>query len=706
MSITKSERLAIVHERAVKAFDLAYCPNQDTRLACLADRRFVYIEGAQWEGNLENQFENRPRFEVNKILDSLMRIFSEYRENRVTVDFRAKDDAASDETADTCDGLYRADEQESNADEAYDNAFDEATAGGFGAWRLRAKYENEGDEDDERQRIAIEPIYDADTSVFYDADAKRQDKSDAVKCWVVYTMSHSAYKEEYGYDVPDPTSFDKVEKLTQFDWFTPSVVYITEYYEVSIKKRKVHFFRLASLPDEPPIKVAGEDLDDEKQAELAALGYIESRQKTIDKREVRKYIMDGNCILEDCGVIAGEYIPIVPVYGKRMFIDNKERMFGHTRPMKDAQRIYNMEISSLAEQASQFGESIPIFTPEQVAGYETSWANKNVSKPAYLLLNPITDASGQSMPAGPVSYTQPPVIPPALQGLIQLAGQDLLELGGNQQQGDQVVSNISAQAVEMVQERLDMKTFIYMDNMKKAMRQSGVIWLSMAKALYDEEGRKMRTMNRDGTEDQVVLKQRATDDNGKVVTKNDLADGRYDVIVDVGPSFVTKRDKTVRGLLGILQFIEDPQMKAAVVGMIMQNIDGEGMDDLRAFARKGLVAAGVIKPTDEEEQQLEEAKAQQQPSAQDKFLLASAAETESKISLNQANAQKSEAQAHEYMTAAAKNEADAARTLAEIQGAMGQLLSVVAALRQEAQPQPQMQQIEPPAQPEAPQPAL
>lgn len=705
MSITKSERLAAVHERAVKAFDLAYCPNQDTRLACLSDRRFVYIEGAQWEGNLQNQFENRPRFEVNKILDSLMRIFSEYRENRVTVDFRAKDDAANDETADACDGLYRADEHESNADEAYDNAFDEATAGGFGAWRLRAKYEDESDEDDDRQRIAIEPIYDADTSVFFDADAKRQDKSDAVKCWVVYTMSHSAYTEEFGYEV-DPASFNKVENLTRFDWFTPDVVYITEYYEVTIKKRKVHFFRLAALPDDPPIKVAGEDLDDDKQAELAALGYIESRQKTIDKREVRKYIMDGRCILEDCGVIAGEYIPIVPVYGKRMFIDNKERMFGHTRPMKDAQRIYNMEISSLAEQASQFGESIPIFTPEQVAGFEMSWANKNISKPAYLLLNPITDANGQSIPAGPVSYTQPPVIPPALQGLIQLAGQDLLELGGNQQQGDEIVSNISAKAVELVQSRLDMKTFIYMDNMKKAMRQSGVIWLSMAKALYDEEGRKMRTMNRDGTEDQVVLKEQATDNNGQTYVKNDLADGRYDVIVDVGPSFVTKRDKTVRALLGILQFIEDPQMKAAVVGMIMQNVDGEGMDDLRAFARKGLVAAGVIKPTDEEEKQLEEARAQQQPSPQDQFLLASAQEVQSKVALNEANATKSEAQAHEYMTAAAKNEADAARTLAEIQGAMAQLLGVVAALRQEAPPPPQQQQIAPPAPDQAPPAAL
>jgi hypothetical protein len=684
---SKESRLADVHDRALRAFDLSYMPQQDVRLQCLEDRRFVYVDGAQWEGNLSSQFENRPRFEINKILDSLMRIFNEYRNNRVTVDYRAKDDSGDDETADTMDGLYRADEQESNAEEAYDNAFDEATAGGFGAWRLRAKYEDEDDEDDDRQRICIEPIFDADTSVFFDADAKRQDKSDATKAWVLYSMSHADFEEEYGVD---PSSFDKVENLTRFDWFTPDVVYVAEYYEIDKKNRKLHFFRLPATGDE--IKVSAEDLDDQKRQDLTDQGYIESRQKTITKRVVHKYIMDGRAILEDCGIIAGEYIPIVPMYGKRMFIDNKERMFGHTRPMKDAQRIYNMEISSLAEQASLFGEQIPILLPEQVAGFESSWATKNISKPAYLLVNPITDANGQMVPAGPIGYTQPPTIPPALQGLIQLAGSDLLELGGNQQQGDQIVSNISAKAVELVQTRLDMKTFMYMDNMKKAMRQSGVIWRSMAKALYDEEGRQMRTIGKDGTESQATLMQPAVGKDGAPYIKNDLSSGNYDVVVDVGPAFNSKRDATVRGLIGVLQFVEDPTMKAAILGMALQNMDGEGMTDLHAFVRKGLVASGVIKPTDEEAKELAQAQQAQQPDGQNAFLLASAQEVMSRVPLHQTEAIKNLAQAQQAQATGAKYEADAAKTLADIQGQMAQMLSVVNALAQQQPSSPQTPQ--------------
>ena len=60
---------------------------REERLQCLEDRRFYSIAGAQWEGNLAEQFNNKPRFEVNKIQLSVMRIINEYRNNRITVEF-------------------------------------------------------------------------------------------------------------------------------------------------------------------------------------------------------------------------------------------------------------------------------------------------------------------------------------------------------------------------------------------------------------------------------------------------------------------------------------------------------------------------------------------------------------------------------------------------------------------------------------------
>ena len=80
---TELERLTKVHAEAMAEFDRIQSAVRDERLQSLQDRRFYSIAGAQWEGPLSEQFENRPKFEVNKIALSVQRICSEYRANRI-----------------------------------------------------------------------------------------------------------------------------------------------------------------------------------------------------------------------------------------------------------------------------------------------------------------------------------------------------------------------------------------------------------------------------------------------------------------------------------------------------------------------------------------------------------------------------------------------------------------------------------------------
>ncbi len=133
---TNAEREGGVHDRALREFDRIQAAMRDSRLQCLQDRRFTSIAGAQWEGPLQDQFANKPRFEANLIQLAITKIYNEYRNNRISVDFVSKDGTDRKELADTCNDLYRADEQDSVAEEAHDNAFDEGCSGGFGAWRL------------------------------------------------------------------------------------------------------------------------------------------------------------------------------------------------------------------------------------------------------------------------------------------------------------------------------------------------------------------------------------------------------------------------------------------------------------------------------------------------------------------------------------------------------------------------------------------
>ena len=632
--LNKEQRFQNIHQQAMTEFDRVQTSVRDERLQCLQDRRFYSIAGAQWEGPLGDQYENKPRFEVNKIHLSVIRIINEYRNNRIAVDFVSKDGEANDKLTETCNGLYRADERDSGAEEAYDNAFEEAVGGGYGAWRLRTAYEDEENDEDERQRIRIEPIYDADSSVFFDLDAKRQDKADAKYCFVLYSMTYEAYKAEWN---DDPATWPKVIHQYEFDWDTPDVVFVAEYYRVEEVRETVRIF-LTIQGEEERYMQADFDADETLEETLAAVGTVEVRQKRTKRKRVRKYIMSGGGILDDMGYIAGKNIPIVPVYGKRWFVDNVERCMGHVRLAKDPQRLKNMQLSKLGEISALSSIEKPILVPEQVSGHQVMWAEDNLRNYPYLLINPITGPNGETTAAGPVAYTKSAQIPPAMAALLALTEQDMAEILGNNQQADKMVSGISGKAVELIQTRLDMQTFIYMSNMAKAVRRCGEIWLSMSKDIYVEEKRKMKTV---GAMEEVgsieLMKPQIDEETGELIYENNLGDALFDVAVDVGPSSSSRRDATVRALTGMMQVTTDPTTQQVLQAMAIMNMEGEGIGDIKEYFRKQLVQMGVLQPSEEEQQQMMEAQANVQQDAQTTYLLAEAAKSQAQAIQAQAN---------------------------------------------------------------------
>jgi hypothetical protein len=654
--LSNDQRLANLHDEALAQFDDVQSALRDERLQCLQDRRFYSLAGSQWEGPLWDQYENKPKFEVNKIMLAVIRVVNEYRNNRITVDFVSKDGAENDKLAEVCDGLYRADEQASVADEAYDNAFEEAVGGGIGAWRLRTVYEDEENSEDDRQRIRIEPIFDADSSVFFDLQAKRQDKSDARFCFVVTSMTQQAYKDTWG---DDPASWPKIIHQYEFDWCTPDVVYVAEYYKVEEKTETIRIFQTITGEEERYTQ-ADFAKDEMLEETLAAIGTVEVRQRKVKTKRVHKYIMSGGKVLEDAGYIAGKCIPIVVVYGKRWFVDNVERCMGHVRLAKDAQRLKNMQLSKLGEISALSSVEKPILTPEQVAGHQVMWAEDNLKDYPYLLINPITDQNGNQAVSGPVAYTRSAAIPPAMAALLQITETDMQDILGNPAGADKMVSNISGKAVEMIQARVDGQAFIYMSNFAKGMKRCGEIWLSMAKDIYIEDKRKMKTIAPTGEAGMVELMKPGIDqETGAVVMENDLTSATFDVIADVGPSSSTKRQATVRALTGMLQITQDPETAQVITAMAMMNMEGEGISDANSYFRKKLLRMGVVKPTDTEAEELM-AEMQGQPQDPNAMYLQAAAENET------AKAAKARADTVETVASAELKRAQTLETLGKV----------------------------------------
>jgi hypothetical protein len=261
-----------------------------------------------------------------------------------------------------------------------------------------------------------------------------------------------------------------------------------------------------------------------------------------------------------------------------------------------------------------------------MAGHELMWAQDNLKDYPYLLTNPLTGADGQIVSAGPAAYTKPPAIPPAMAALLQVTEQDMADILGNQQQADKMVSNISGKAVEMIQERIDAQAFIYMSNQAKMIKRVGEVWLSMARDVYFEEGRRVKIV--DGQEEvgsAELNKPTINEKTGAIEYDNDLSSAAFDVSVSIGPTSRSKRQATLRSLINMIQISDDPETRQVLTGMAMLNMEGEGVQSIRDFFRKKLVRIGVIKPTDEEMAQMQ-AEAQNQPQDPNAVFLQAAAE--------------------------------------------------------------------------------
>jgi hypothetical protein len=131
-------------------------------------------------------------------------------------------------------------------------------------------------------------------------------------------------------------------------------------------------------------------------------------------------------------------------------------------------------------------------------------------------------------------------------------------------------------------------------------------------------------------------------DEGELEHENDLTEAEFDVAVEVGPSSSSKRAATVRALTQMMAVTQDPEAQRVLQAAALMNMEGEGLADIRDHFRRQLVQMGVIKPTDEEAQQMQAAGQQQDPNAV--FL---------------------QAAAEEAMAKAAKANADVVKTIAE-----------------------------------------
>lgn len=633
------EAKAKLHERVIRQVDEVVSAQLPIRALALQARRFVSIPGAQWEGPWGEQFDHSIKVEINKTARGHRKILLDYLANRIIPTFRSVGEDSDDHTAATLCGIHRADSYHFKAQQARDNAFREASAGGFGAYRLKTDWADEYDKDSDDQRInPALLIADADQRVFFDPNSQLYDKSDAQWCAVLTAKSPDAF----GRDWPDAsqTSFPSALWKPHYEWFAPTQIIEAEYYEKEDVDEMLWVFTHGITKDQQ--RYWASELDPGEKSELEASGYKAKGQRR-KRCRVRKWVLSGAEILADQGYIAGSEIPVVPVYGNREYIDGLERFTGHVQMAMDPARAYNAQVSKLIEIAALSPREVPIFDPEQITPTIAElWAEQNVKRHPYALAKALRNEDGSIAAAGPIGKIEPAQVPPVSAAILQITASDIAELTNADDGADEVRANTSAEAMDIAATRVDAKSGIYIDNMRQSVQREGEIYMGMAREVYARAGRIVDTLDDSDQDGQETLVEPHTNPiTGEFTFRNDLSKGRYKVISDVTEATSTLRDRTVRRMTEVASAagsVGDNELAVACITTAIANMDGEGLDDLKAWNRRRMLQLGLAEPTPEEKQQMQANEQNKQPDPQAQALQAQAADFMADAKLKEAKA--------------------------------------------------------------------
>jgi hypothetical protein len=543
---------------AKKFLNLCNDVDSNNRAEALDDVRFC--AGDQWPVDVQNSrvLESRPCLTINKVDAYVRQICNQIRQQRPRIKVQGMNNEADAKLAEILSGVCRHIEYQSSADVAYDTASEYAVKMGWGYFRVTTDYISD---DSFEQEIFIRPI-DNPFTVYFDPNSQLPDGSDAERCLITTVVSKKQFRAMYpGKD--DGQGFtSRGTGDSDAEWVTKEDVRIAEYfYTVRTPTKLVLLSDGTSVyEDELP---APEVLAD------AGIEIVERRDTY--KKQIKWCKVTAMEVLEE-GDWAGKYIPVIPVYGQTAVIDAKHKKFGLVRMAKDPQRMYNYWTTALTESVALAPKAKWLMAEGQDEGHENEWAMANI-KAMPVLRYKQTDTEGR--PAQPPTRLQPEPPPAGIVTATQGMSNDLMTVVGIYDPSQLPQGNISGKALNGQQQQVDMVNFHYYDNLTRSIAYCGRIILDLIPKIYDTE-RVMRIIGADEKPEIITLNQRVTDEEGVEKILNDVSVGRYDVVMDTGPGFATKRTEAVEAMMTLLA--ADPNLMATAGDLIFRNMDFPGAE--------------------------------------------------------------------------------------------------------------------------------
>ncbi len=491
-------------------------------------------EPKQWEASALTLREGRPCLTFDRTNQFISQVVNDARQNKPGIYCMPADSGADIAVAEKLNGIIRHIEYTSRAGIAYDTAIENAARCGMG-W-LRVVPEIVRPETGE-QEIRIKRVHDI-FSVSLDPNSTEPDGMDAMWGLIETSLTNRAFER----------AFPKAKKDTwdSDGWFTTDNVRICEEFVVTETNQN----RIITEVDGNRITLS----EDEYWKTAQQIGFqppvAGSFTAKVRKQKWRK--LSGCEVLEETE-FPSIYVPLVPVYGYEIWIDDKRYVCGMTRRLMDSQKAYNYERSAFIEAVALQPKAPFMASVESMAGHEDDWARANSGNPAYLPFNAY-DESGNALPSP--SRQNPPAFPVAFAQGGQIASQDMESaIGMFKANLGQSGNETSGRAIMARQREGDTANFHYIDNLSRSIEQLGRIVVDMIPKIYDTP-RQARIVGEDGKQEFVSIEPKmpqAVRKEGKKVVAINPGVGTYDVRVKAGPSYTSLRQESAEQLSQMLQ---------------------------------------------------------------------------------------------------------------------------------------------------------
>jgi len=566
---------------------------------------FLDKRDGQWEPQIIQRMSGRPRYTFDKCNPVVDGIAGEMEGADFDIKVRPIGGGASKELSAKYDGLIRNIEAISNSTHVYNQAGREMVAAGIGGWEIVVDYVD-GDSFD--QDFMIKWIPGFEDRVWFDSGAIQQDMRDARFVFVLEDITPDEYEERFpdgskmsiGDDKPWSSYENKPEFIT-----VGRVIYKDD-----------EMKEIAQMSDGSVYEV--NDEYDKVVDELAEQGITEKRRK--NKKGVRVYsrLFDASDFLTDPELTVFKSLPIIPTYGNFKVREGKVIYRGAIEKLMDAQRAYNYTRSREIEDVALSPPDVTWASRKQLSNPNDRMAaeNMSVSPQRVYLFTPDMENPG------PPIRTGGPSISPGLQQATQNSLDDISTSSARAplQNGD-IDKTLSGVAIDALNSRSDTGTIKYFKAQEIAICATARVLIESIPLLYDSTAQK-RIINEDGSYELIDINKTVMDMQTRTEVKlNDLSQGKYDVVCDVGPAFKNRQQETVAALNELSRVI--PGLAEITADIQLKNIAAPGVDLAAERVRRQLLQSGVIPPsqmTEEEKNEMQQAQTQEkEPSAQDKI---------------------------------------------------------------------------------------